>query len=519
VASRILILLCAATAQAGPWRPLEGFPADTVLELAAAGDRIRVATSKGVFLIEAHRITAAEAGERRFPDRPDAPPVIDAPVPVTCAIVFRGEIWAGTEGHGILRKRIEPLFRRHTIPTSNSVNALAAAPDGSIWCGTDRGLARITGGRVETVEAIDGRPLGVVTAVAVDRQGRVWVGSGSSFTGVYRRDAHGWRKLDDLDAYVHRISLDPSGAVWFATLGVKGGAPTHGRGAWTFSKGRFQPLPAMAELGPVRVYDVMARDPTGILWFGTLRGLAAYEGEGRLTMYGPSEDGLRAKKVWCLATAHDGSLWIGYQAAHGASRLSRGVFTHFGDAEVWDIVEGRPDVMWFATRGGLLRYDGRRWSRFRDEEGLGTAPLWPLMSRPDGSLWIGSIGQGVVHMVPRDDAPPRTTIAGVARAGEAVTVSWTGVDAWFDTPSSQLWYRWRVDGGRWSPASAKTRATVTTGARFEVQAIDRFGNAEAKPAFVSIAEQQDELEWLWPLSGATLVFAVLLIVRGRRRGS
>ena len=513
----LLILLLATAAHAGPWRRLEGLPGDFVTDLVAVEDGILAATDQGIFRIGAFEI--AKWPGTLPDDRGRSVPVVDAPVPVKRAIVFRGEIWAATAGHGIWRKRVTPLFRRHAIPTSNSVNALAAAPDGSIWCGTDKGLARIADGRVETIEAIAGKALGVVTAVAVDRQGRVWVGSGSSFTGVYRRDAQGWRKFDDLDAYVHRISLDETGALWFATLGVAGGDQSHGRGAWTFAKGRFEPLPAIAELGPVRVYDILTRDPTGVLWFATLRGLAAYEGEGRVTMYAEGE------KVWCLATAHDGSLWMGFQGARGAARLARGEFTRFraGDGlchdEVWDVVEGRPGVLWFATRGGLARYDGRRWSRFSDEDGLSRKPLWPLLSRPDGSLWIGTLGDGAVHLVPTDTEAPRTTIRDVEVDGDEVTITFDAVDAWFDTPKDQLRYRWRVDEGRWSQASAATRVTVPGGHRIEVQAIDRFGNAETEPAFILNESEESSDTWWWPAVFGAIVAVAVVIARRRRTGS
>jgi sugar lactone lactonase YvrE len=457
------------------------------------------------------------------PDRPRPP--FAAPVPIVDWIEHRGEIWAATRSRGILRRRLRPRFRAHALPGAAHVNALAAARDGSIWCGTERGLALVTPEGVRSVPTVDGKELGAVTACAVDRDGRLWIGSGSAFTGVYRLDRDRWRHLDTIPAFVHRITLDATGSLWFAVLSVEGG----GQGAWYFKEDGFHPAPAVASLAAGRVYDVVARDPSGVLWFGTLKGLAAYEGTGRLTHLTPQNSDLRGEKVWCLEPARDGSLWIGYQAERGASRLVRGEFRHYDvedglcDGKVWSITEGRPGEIWFATAGGLSRFDGRRWSCFRNEEGLGGEPIWPLLPRPDGSVWIGTLGGGLVHLVPDDDEGPRTRFLATryeGTAGRPVTVSWSGADAWFDTPARRLWYRWRLDDGRWSKAAPRTNAVLDPPAgryRLQVQAIDRFGNVEWPPAEVPLRVRgSSRLSWLLAVCAAALLALSGGFLLGRR---
>jgi ligand-binding sensor domain-containing protein len=570
-------------------------PSDDVLDLCASGPRVWVATAAGLCRVEAHaiqRVPLAEAPrllapapdgavyallateivrvgdrvEERIPlpvdpargaaeammAEPDGllwlridresyrwdgawrPGAAHWPQVAARPIPHLAETWRPTRGRGILRRRDTPYFRRHEIPGAARVHALARAPDGTIWCGTNHGLARVRGDRVETILAIAGRELGDVTACAVDRDGRVWIGSGSAFTGVYRRGPDGWRHLGAIDGFVHRITTDPAGALWFAVLNAAGQPPAETRGAWYFSDGEFKPGPANVELPSARVYDVVARDPTGVLWFATLKGLAAYEGPHRVTHYTPETIGLRSEKVWCLCAGRDGSLWIGYQKGRGVSRLVRGRITHYDvevglcDDKVWSIAEGRPGVFWFATEHGLSRYDGRRWSCFREEEGLGRARIWPLLPLDDGSLWIGTLGEGLVHLVPGDHTPPRTRFDAdgyEGREGGPVTVSWRGTDAWFDTPAAELRYRWRLDRARWSPVSARTRVAIsaTPGHHIvAVQAIDRFGNAEDPPATVrlEVLAARSPFPWLPLLGAAVLLVAVGFWIgrRGRRRG-
>jgi len=461
-----------------------------------------------------------------------------------------GETWTATRGRGILRRRHAPYFRPRPLPRGSRVHALARGPDGTIWCGTSEGLAAVRpDGAIEEIPSIDGRPLGVVTACAVDREGRLWIGSGSSFTGVYRREGEQWRHLGAIDGCVHRITVDPSGALWFAVLNAEGASGVHG--AWCFSEDEFRPAPEDLDLPSGRVYDVVARDRRGTLWFATLKGLAAYEGEGRVTHYVPGPGSpldddpighrgpfppapptarvLLAQKVWCLCAAHDGALWIGYQHTPGVSRLLQGSIEHFDvddglcDGSVWSIAEGEPGVLWFATGSGLSRYDGLVWSCFRNEEGLGEEAIWPLLPMDDGTLWIGTLGAGLVHLDPRDETPPRTRFrsdAYEAREGNAAEISWLGTDAWYDTAASELRYRVRLDGGRWSLAGAgtATRLSLPAGTHtIEVQAIDRFGNAEDPPAAVRLVVLGPARFPYAAVAGAALLLLAVGFAVGRAR--
>ncbi|MDH3592070.1 MAG: hypothetical protein OER88_09335, partial [Planctomycetota bacterium] len=119
---------------------------------------------------------AGDAVYRRAPDgpweqpaRPDPPddlglPAAERPAGAHRAIRFRMEVWAATMDRGILRQRLVPRFRPFELPGVSRINALAAAPDGTIWCGTERGLASIDAdGGVALFPNVDGKPFGAIT--------------------------------------------------------------------------------------------------------------------------------------------------------------------------------------------------------------------------------------------------------------------------------------------------------------------------------------------------------------------
>jgi ligand-binding sensor domain-containing protein/signal transduction histidine kinase len=59
-----------------------------------------------------------------------------------------------------------------------------------------------------------------------------------------------------------------------------------------------------------------------------------------------------------------------------------------------------PDgYLWLATRGGLVRFDGFRFSTYRagSVQGLESSIIQDLLVDPDGSLWIATLGGGISH--------------------------------------------------------------------------------------------------------------------------
>ncbi len=516
---RILLTILLATGTANAWDPFLG-PDSPVRGLLATEDRLWIAADSGVFVLEKYRLRRVFSGPcdlRRsgaavLAKTPEGVKLTDGDVSGTLAAAwetaapalpqarFRGISYETRDGRLFATRGV--TFQAADGPLR--LHALAKDLDGNLWCATDDGVWRHGGRRVRR---IGGRKLGVVTALACDRNGALWIGSGSSFRGVYRRSRSGsWQSVPGIDAFVHRIALDRSGALWFAGLG-DGDA---GGGAWVRDNGEFR----LAVPG-ARVYDVVARDRSGALWFATKNGVAVYRGHGNIERF---KDGLKGKRVFTLHAARDDSIWIGYQRTAGVSRLSQGRTEHFPQVKspTWSIAEGPPGVLWFATTTGVLRYDGLRWSEF-----LLDTPVWPLLVDGD-QLRIGTLGKGLATLSLTDHDAPRTKIEEPRVSGYTATVQWQGQDAWQATPASELHYRWRIDNRKWSLPSPARSATlrVPPGSHvFQVQAIDRMGNVETPPASTKLETTARTIPpWLWPALFAVLsLSAVFILVRRRSR--
>lgn len=104
---------------------------------------------------------------------------------VSLAVDAAGVVWAGTWGGGLSRFDGRS-WTQYTVAEGlpgNHVFMLHLDPKGTLWVGTNNGLAKMSGGRFETLGPQDGLFGPAVFSMAVARDGTLWVGS---FGGVAR---------------------------------------------------------------------------------------------------------------------------------------------------------------------------------------------------------------------------------------------------------------------------------------------------------------------------------------------
>ncbi len=100
-------------------------------------------------------------------------------------ILDDGTTWFATENKGVYSFSIDTWtnFTTKDGLASDTVYAITAAPDGSVWFATDKGISRFDGEVWVSFTSKDGLPNEKFTSAAVAEDGSIWFGSTSA---IYR---------------------------------------------------------------------------------------------------------------------------------------------------------------------------------------------------------------------------------------------------------------------------------------------------------------------------------------------
>ena len=226
----------------------------------------------------------------------------------------------------------EPRFETVGIDAPvplNVISALAQDRAGFLWIGTGAGLVRFDGYHFRQPGAPlengvrSARSLGFIRCLLVARDGRLWIGTEADGLAAYdpqseklslfRSDASPQQPHGAVSAgTIRALAEDRDGQLWIGTIG-------HGLDRYDPVEGRFQHFrhqPRQAGSLPDDRVQSLAIDREGSLWVGTWRGLARKRAGADAfepVFSTPGRPGLAGKIVLSLFEAPDGRLWAGTQ--------------------------------------------------------------------------------------------------------------------------------------------------------------------------------------------------------------
>lgn len=389
------------------WRHVPGdataLPGNIVQALHVdAEDRVWVATEfGGVSMLD-----AARTGFRHY--RRSTHPGIGSDD--TWAFASRGdELWFGTADGGLHRLARGGRITRFTAENdglpSNTVLALAFDATGSLWIGTDAGLARFDGNRMEPM-SLPGTQSSLIYSLT--REGNtLWVGSAD---GVFRREAGGhwtqpaWSEMFERPNALQSIARDRNGALWLGSQ----------RGLW---RAQAHDVPTPVPLGgpgiTKSVQTLLLQDDNA-LWVPVPgAGLGYLRSDWRrVAQFARSADGLSAVLYRAIAPARDGGVWLGGQNGAVERLDAQGAIERLDDAErerldgllLSAVAEDRAGRLWLGHRRGLIRIgrDGTvdEWRNDAVTDPVPDGIIDQLRIASDGSLWLSANGGGVQQRDP-----------------------------------------------------------------------------------------------------------------------
>src|SRR5262245_58408481 len=351
--------------------------------------------------------------------------------------------------------RLTKLSARYAPPPAfgNNIRALAAAPNGDVWVGTDIGAFRLSASGFTHYTKEDGigsRLDDRITDLLVAPDGTVWAGTNGG--GLSRFDGMTWSTLrnpeDGLPSNtVTGLALASDGTLWVAMHNLSGPAlASYQNGAFTPSATSPTDLTKLIVASDGRVWAVSAN-----------AGAYVFDAAGNLITHVQAPT--ISNDLTSITEGPHGDIWIG-SFSTGVYRFNGGGWENYnGTAGLTNptargVTTDGGGALWVATGGGLFRFEGSQW--------LGFNPTYfPAMN----GAQVKSISRGPASDFTRNPAYGVTrgpTYAGLLSVpppmpGGIVRIEGLDVEAVLDSAGQPLtgpYFVSALPGGAWGTRSA-----------------------------------------------------------------
>jgi signal transduction histidine kinase/sugar lactone lactonase YvrE/BarA-like signal transduction histidine kinase len=330
-------------------------------------------------------------------------------------------------------------FPADVASCGKEINSLASMADGTLWFGTYNGdlCRRDPQGRISRYtadpEQPDSLPDAAITALLVDRQGRLLIGTDDGLVrwenGRFARIAPavlGGRR-------VGALSIEPDGTVWVGSE----------KGLHRLTSGD-RLIPAPWVLPRNATHGVVARDHRGGRWIGTMNGLYRDNAGAFRLIERDAGVGLWRQQsgVVCMVQDLEGGTWLATYSQglvylppdwNRFSTVTSVDGLMLDGQDLRDTAADSKGGFWVATATDLyhLGRDSRLLSRVIGAGELGLQWIYSLSERPDGKLWIGH-ARGLSLFDPKTRRVQPWPPAADADLGGAVTQT-------MESPDGHLW--------------------------------------------------------------------------------
>ncbi|HUT04844.1 MAG TPA: two-component regulator propeller domain-containing protein, partial [bacterium] len=264
----------------------------------------------------------------------------------------------------------------------DGIGALAAAPDGSVWCSTWGQLWRFEG---DAWEPVDGAPADdCAKRVVFEDDGTGWFAYMGPPGSLARYKDGVWRVFDNLPfGEPTDMAVGAPGEVWVTDWNM---AHRFQDGVLVHSYGPDDGLPAYT----ATYVDVA---PDGRVWVGSYnRGVSMFDG-ANWTVFNTLNSGLLSNVTTGVACAPDGTAFICTPA--GIASYKNGLWSNYaGDTlmsnDVHSVaVDERSKVFYGCGQAEIGYYDAPNWEVLYRPEAYGVNAVYDIVFDGTGAIWFG----------------------------------------------------------------------------------------------------------------------------------
>ncbi len=340
---------------------------------------------------------------------------VDAPTGTITAIRGgNGEVWVGTDGHGVFRFSGSGKAQRFTFEgtagglRSDHVYSIFVDREGVVWFGTDRGVCRFDP-QAPRVESIGGSAeSNFVRTLYQTSDGKVLAGTNRGLF-VYDKAAQKWLTVTELARnIIYSIAEDKNGRLLVGSASgfFAGAKPEPGTTTESQSFARFEASAGSADaVGSIRA---ITRFRDAIYIASYKRGLERFE-DPRVRIVWP-RDGDGSREVISLFADGDARLLIGTTndgvfSFDGQESQRAPAFAKLRGSTVRSIARTNDGTVWFATnRGVYLCRPGNDCVAVAPN--LDARSLVAVRDSNSNGIWCATTGGGLVQIVIDDQFGP-----------------------------------------------------------------------------------------------------------------
>ncbi len=328
----------------------------------------------------------------------ETPAVADTLSGLSVLSVFQDSkkrLWVGTDGAGVW------LIDGGTVKAYKTANGIAGnrvrdvdeSVDGTIWIGTREGLSAIYGnGSIRNWTVKEGLPDDKIRSLTFRADGNLWIGTRTGVAVMQKNTiVKTYSAIDGLaNDLVKEIIFDLFDRAWIVT--EEGFSILHNDIFANFG---------LEDGFGSSIFNTVFEDDEGNVWIGTFgAGIFRYLGDRFETLRAPNP--LPDNMVTAIRKDGD-RLWVSTYGGGiaeiwtGGSRIWN-MSSGLVDERVFDLhVEPNGDL-WVATRNGINIISGGQLRDLSIGTGLPFRIIRTITPDPDGSLWFGTDGGGLIHL-------------------------------------------------------------------------------------------------------------------------
>ncbi|MBB4124746.1 diguanylate cyclase (GGDEF)-like protein [Xanthomonas translucens] len=419
-----------------------------------------------------------------------------------------GDLWMTVDGEGVVRWNgygwIENWDVSQGMSTAPTWSILRNG-DGALLLGNEAGINRQPGPGQRFQPWLADAGLQVIS-LQIAADGSLW--SLGSLGELRHHDRQGrlLRTYPRLGGSIRRLFLDAAGRIWILAAD----------GLYLLRRPQSEDVPQRVQALPAGEYSDIQQRRDGSLWLAGAAGVFRLRGD-TWTPIRLQLDGKPAQPwVSKLLIQEDGQVWAAlYNPGVWQGRLDGDTLqlrpsaqSDQRELQIYLIRRTRNGWIWIGHNQGVDVYDGRRWSRLTQSQGL----LWDDISESaffednDGSVWIGT-SKGVSHIL----APqrlfqakaPRVALSEFSRGGHPIVAGarlpWSEEPLHIEAGSPDLYddrnrvsFRYRFIGAhtRWiyTPNFEIEHPPLPPGDyTFEIQLLDAYRRSASAPIRVAFS--------------------------------